>query len=147
MELRNKKENNIYTKLIGCFTKNGKKSKSTSIILKALFNVSKSLDLKAVTVIKKIVRSLSVLVEIRTVKIRRNVFTVPLPVNSSRRDYLIVKKISKAISENKSHINFEKKLTQEIINILKNKNSKSVLDRDNVVKEAAKNKSNAHYRW
>ena len=27
MELRNKKANNIYTKLVGYFTKNGKKSK------------------------------------------------------------------------------------------------------------------------
>ncbi|HND46130.1 MAG TPA: hypothetical protein PLC61_07025 [Chitinophagales bacterium] len=147
MELRNKKANNIYTKLIGYFTKNGKKSKSKTIIIEALSNASRSLDLKAIDVLKKVTQSLGVIVDLRTVRIRRNVFTVPVPVNSSRRNYLIVKKISKAISENKAHLSLEKKLTQEIINIVKNKNSKSVLERDFVLKEAAKNKSNSHYRW
>jgi len=147
MELRSKKANNIYTKLVGYFTKNGKKAKSKAIIVQALSNASRSLDLKAIDILKKMTKSLGVIVDLRTVRIRRNVFTVPVPVNSSRRNYLIVKKISKAISENKSHISLEKKLTQEFINILKNKNAKSVLERDFVLKEAAKNKSNSHYRW
>ncbi len=147
MELRSKKTNNIYTKLVGYFTKNGKKVKSKAIIHRALTNVSKSLDLKAIDILKKVTQSLGVIVELRTVRIRRNVFTVPVPVNSSRRNYLIVKKISKAISDNKSHINLEKKLTQEMINILKNKNAKSVAERDFILKEASKNKSNSHYRW
>jgi ribosomal protein S7 len=147
MELRSKKVNNIYTKLVGYFTKNGKKGKSKIIIINALTNASKVLDLKAIDILKRITSSLGVIVDLRTVRIRRNVFTVPVPVNSSRRNYLIIKKISKAISENKSHINLEKKLTQEIVNIIKNKNAKSVFERDIVLKEAVKNKSNLHYRW
>jgi ribosomal protein S7 len=147
MELRSKKNNNIHSKLVGYFTKNGKMTKSRAIIIGAIVNASRSLDFKAIDVIFRIVRALAVVVDLRTVKIRRNVFTVPVPVNSSRRDYLIVKKLSKAINENKSRINLEKKLTQEFLNILKNKSTKSVVERDFVLKESAKNKSNTHYRW
>lgn len=114
MELRSKKNNNIHSKLVGYFTKNGKMTKSRAIIIGAIVNASRSLDFKAIDVIFRIVRALAVVVDLRTVKIRRNVFTVPVPVNSSRRDYLIVKKLSKAINENKSRINLEKKINTRV---------------------------------
>lgn len=147
MELRNKKQSNIYGKIIGCFTKKGKKVKAKNILSKSLVNVSKILGVKSIDVLKKFTNSLGVIIDLRTVKIRRNTFTVPVPVNSNRRNYLIAKKISKVVEENSSNQCLEKKLSQEFLNILRNKNSKSLQQRDLTVKDAVKNKSNLHYRW
>ncbi len=148
MELKNKKQNNIYTKLVGYFTKNGKKNRSTSIIIKALTNASISLDDKSMEILQKVAYYLGVVVEIRSVRIRRNVFTVPVPVNASRRNYLIVQKLSKVLNASgDSRISTEAKLTQELLGLLKSKTSKSVAERDLVLVQAEKNKSNTHYRW
>lgn len=147
MELRNRKQSNIYKKMIGCFTKKGKKVKAKNIFSKSLVNVSKALSVKSIDILKKFTNSLGVIVDLRTVKIRRNTFTVPVPVNSNRRNYLIVKKISKVVDENNSNQCLEKKLSQEFLNLLRNKNSKSLQQRDLIVKDALKNKSNLHYRW
>lgn len=147
MELRNKKHSNIYRKIVGCFTKKGKKVKTKNILSKSLITVSKTLGVKSIDVLKKFTNSLGVIIDLRTVKIRRNTFTVPVPVNSNRRNYLIAKKISKVVEENNSNQCLEKKLSQEFLNILRNKNSKSLQQRDLIVKDAVKNKSNLHYRW
>jgi len=148
MELKNKKQNNIYTKLVGYFTKNGKKNKSASIIIKALTNASTSGDDKSIGILQKIAFYLGVVVEIRSLRMRRNVYTVPVPVNASRRNYLIVKKLSKVLNASgDSLISTEAKLTQELLGLLKSKTSKSVAERDLVLVEAEKNKSNTHFRW
>lgn len=133
--------------MIGCFTKKGKKVKAKNILAKSLMTVSKTLGVKSIDVLKKFTNSLGVIIDLRTVKIRRNTFTVPVPVNSNRRNYLIAKKISKVVEENKSNQSLEKKLSQEFLNVLRNKNSKSLQQRDLTVKDAVKNKSNLHYRW
>eukprot|EP01039_Chlorochromonas_danica_P010686 gene10686-11858_t len=84
----------------------------------------------------------------KSVRIRRNVHTVPVPVNASRRNYLIVQKLSKVLNASgDSRISTEAKLTQELLGLLKSKTSKSVAERDLVLVQAEKNKSNTHYRW
>lgn len=147
MELKSKKNYNVHTKLVGCLTKNGKKTKAKSSVSKSLQKVCKSLNVISIDIIKKFADVLGTVVELRTVRMRKNVFIVPVPVNSNRRNYLIVKKIIKTVLENKSHVDLEQKLVQEIISIMRNKNSKSIAERKNIVIEAVKNKSNLHYRW
>jgi len=46
-------------------------------------------------ILQKVAYYLGVVVEIRSVRIRRNVHTVPVPVNASRRNYLIVQNFQK----------------------------------------------------
>lgn len=99
-------------------------------------------------ILQKVAYYLGVVVEIRSVRIRRNVHTVPVPVNASRRNYLIVQKLSKVLNASgDSRISTEAKLTQELLGLLKSKTSKSVAERDLVLVQAEKNKSNTHYRW
>lgn len=147
MELKRKKNYNIHTKLVGCLTKNGKKTKSKINIVNSFQAVCKSSDLISGEIVQHFADVLGTIVELRTVRMRKNVFTVPVPVNASRRNYLIVRKIVKTVFENKAHIKLEQKLIQEFINILKNKNSKAILERKKVVEEAVKNKGNLHFRW
>jgi len=147
MELRNQKSNNLYTKFVGYSTKNGKKEKSKNIILNSLSSASRFLNLKAIQIFKKLARSLGTVIELKSVYLRRNIINIPIAVPSNRRNYLIVRKMSKGISGAKLHLSLEKKMTQELINISKNKASKAVLERDLAVKDATKHKANAHFRW
>ncbi len=147
MELKNLKPNNLYIKFVGYSTKNGKKEKSKDIVLNSLSFASRSVNTKAVQLLKKVARYLGTVLELKNVYLRRNLVTIPTAVPANRRNYLIVKKVSKGISEAKLHLSLEKKLVQEFINTSKIKGSKSVLERDQVMKDAVKHKSNSHFRW
>lgn len=147
MELRRKRKSNIYKKFVGCFTKNGKQNTAINIIINSLVNTSKNSKAKAIDTLKYLVSCLGVIIELRYVKSRKKQFTVPVPVNRNRRDYLIVKKMLNAINKSKGHYSLEKKLTTEMKNIVEGKDSYALDQRDEVVEEAVKNKGNLHFRW
>lgn len=147
MELKNQKPNNLYIKFVGYSTKNGKKEKSKNIVLNSLSLASRSVNTKAVQLLKKVAMYLGTVIELKNVYLRKNLITIPTAIPANRRNYLIAKKVSKAISEAKLHLSLEKKLVQEFINTSKTKNSKSVLERELVMKDAVKHKSNSHFRW
>jgi ribosomal protein S7 len=147
MELKNLKPNNLYIKFVGYSTKNGKKEKSRNIILNSLSLASRSLNAKAIQILKKTARYLGTVLELKNVYFRQNLITIPTAVPANRRNYLIVKKISKGVSEAKLHLSLEKKLIQEFVNTSKIKGSKSVLERELVMKDAVKHKANTHFRW
>jgi ribosomal protein S7 len=96
---------------------------------------------------KKIVQNLGVIVELRKVKIRRNNFLVPIPINSRRRNYTIIKRILNVIHKNILKTSLDNKLSKELISIITRKNSFSISEKDQMLKEAYKNKSNIHFRW
>jgi small subunit ribosomal protein S7 len=147
MALKKKNQNSIYNKLIGCLIKNGKKLVSEKIVFEVLEEVSSSSNIKIVNVIKFLVIRLGMSVELKTVRLRKNVFKVPIPVQSNRRNYLVIKNLLDIVNGNSSNQSIKVKLVQEILNIINNKNSKSLIVRSSIVKEAFKNKSNVHYRW
>ncbi len=147
MVQKKKNPNNIYIKLVGCLTKKGKKSISENIIFNALEEVSLFLNVKVSDIIKILVIRLGTVVELKTVRLRKNVFKIPTPVKSTRRNYLIVKSLVDAINISNSNQPVKDRLVQEILNVLNYKNSKILVDRSNTIKEAFKNKSNVHYRW
>lgn len=147
MVQKRKSQNNIYNKLIGCLTKNGKKSISQQIVFEVIEEVSSFLKIKSVDLIKIIVTRLGTIVELKTVRLRKNIFKVPTPVHSSRRNYLIIKNLLDVINSNSSNQSIKKRLVQEILNIVNFKGSKILSFRANTIKDAFKNKSNIHYRW
>jgi small subunit ribosomal protein S7 len=141
------KNKNIATKFIGCLTKKGKKVVAQKIFNKSVENVSKTLNIKSGVLMKKIVQNLGVIVELRKVKIRRNNFLVPIPINSRRRNYTIIKRILNVIHKNILKTSLDNKLSKELISIITRKNSFSISEKDQMLKEAYKNKSNIHFRW
>ncbi len=51
------------------------------------------------------------------------------------------------VAQDKRKIPIAKKLSKEILNILKNKSSKTLIKKKMNVKNALANRSNIHFRW
>jgi ribosomal protein S7 len=95
----------------------------------------------------KLFLKLNSYIEIKTIKIRKKIHFVPFPTTYKRRIYLVIKWITVAASEDKRKLNFSKKLSLEIFNLLQNKSSKSLKIKKNNFSKALINKSNFHFRW
>jgi ribosomal protein S7 len=147
MVLKKKKNRDIATKFVGCLTKKGKRGISQKIFSKAVNSVCKSLKIKSGRLMKNIVRNLGVVVELRKVKIRRNNFLVPIPVNSARRNYITIKRVLNATNKNLLKTSLFYKLSKEFASVVIKKDSLSLNEKTQMLKEAYKNKSNMHYRW
>jgi ribosomal protein S7 len=141
------KNKNVATKFIGCLTKKGKKVTAQKLFSKSIQNTCKNLKIKSGILMKKIVQNLGVIVELRKVKIRRNTYLVPIPVNSQRRGYTIIKRILNATSKNLLKTALHNKLYKELISVAMRKDSSSIAEKTQMLKEAYKNKSNMHFRW
>jgi small subunit ribosomal protein S7 len=144
---KKKKSKDIVTKFVGCLTKKGKRGISQKIFSKTINIVCKSLKMKSGYLMKNIIRNLGVVVELRKVKIRRNNYLVPIPVNSARRNYITIKRILNAIKKNPLKTSLSYKLSKEFITIVRKKDSLSLNEKTEMLKEAYKNKSNMHFRW
>ncbi len=84
MELRSKKLNNIYTKFIGYITKNGKRSVATKLVINSLAEGSLLSSEKSLDILKKIILETGTLIEVRSVKIKKNSFKINfLELNSN----------------------------------------------------------------
>lgn len=147
MVLKKKKNKDISTKFVGCLTKNGKRGIFQKIFSKSVRSVCKTLKVKSGYLMKNIVCNLGVVVELRKVKIRRNNFLVPIPVNSARRNYMTIKRVLNATNKNPLKTSLSYKLSKEFISVVVKKDSLSLNEKTQMLKEAYKNKSNMHYRW
>ena len=140
------KTKTIYSNLLGSFTKKGKKAKARSILTRSLNKVSHSLKIPVYKVYRQLSKKLSNLVELKTIKVKRNTYIVPFPLNQSRRRFLLSRELVNGVQKNKSRIKSYDKLSAEILSyILKkgsNFNKKKQIDKDIVT-----NRSNIHYRW
>jgi len=147
MVLKKKKSKDIATKFVGCLTKKGKRGISQKIFSTAVISVCKSLKMKSGYLMRSVVRNLGVVVELRKVKIRRNSYLVPIPVNSARRNYITIKRVLSATTKNLLKTSLSYKLSKELITVVTKKDSLSLNEKSRMLKEAYKNKSNMHFRW
>lgn len=138
---------NLYNTITGQLTKEGKKNIATNILNKVLLNIALKTNLSLVQILKTLSKKLGIVIETKTVRLRKNVHIIPFPLKNSRRFYLIAKNIILSVNENKSKISLEEKLTEEIFTLIKNKQSKSLNKKENILKNATNNKANIHYRW
>jgi len=146
-KLKNKSSLNLYQKLLGIFTKQGKKSIIKRLIDKALLRLSLKTKKPFFYLLNKFFSVLNVLVETRILKVRRSRFIVPFSINYSRRLYLIVKWLSLSIYKNKIKKCFPLKFCKEFFDtVFKQKSNSLTLRKENTTKAIA-NRSNIHYRW
>ncbi len=137
----------IFQNFVGNVLKKGNKNIAKSIMFKSLIKASYVTKLKPIEIMNKITRLLGSTIELRTIKIRRNTFSIPCPVKKSRRNYLIVKKIISSSKRDSTKRPFDEKIFEELVSTIKRKNSKSILVRNETIKNIVANKSNLHYRW
>jgi small subunit ribosomal protein S7 len=142
-----KKIFHLYDKFVGFITKNGKKPKAKIIFDSALFNVTQKLKIPLNKLLLQIFLKLNTYIEIKTIRIRKQMHFVPFPTSYKRRIYLVIKWIILATIEDKRKLNFSKKLSLEIFNLIKNKSSKSLKMKKNNFSKALINRSNFHFRW
>jgi ribosomal protein S7 len=135
-----------YSKFLGFLIKNGKKSKAKKI----LDNTFKNLFYPSVInkkIFKKLFLKLNIFIEVKTVKIKRKTYVVPIPIRFNRRFYIVTKWLISTASKNKSKMSFSKKLSQEIKQVIRSKSSKVLKLRQSILSKAYFNRANAHFRW
>jgi ribosomal protein S7 len=137
----------LYDVFLGYLIKKGNKIKAKKILDTTFLNLVQKTNLSLNSILKKILLKMGNIVEIRTVKRRRNTYIVPFAVNRSRRNYILVKKIMDSVKEDLTKRPLSKKLTDEMIRIIKGKSSKSLIKNKKAVKLAITNRSNTHFRW
>jgi ribosomal protein S7 len=138
---------NLFDTIAGQFTKKGKKLKILRILNDSLTIVSLKTGFSCNEIIKDISEKLGCVVETKTIRLRKNVYIIPFPLTSSRRFYLIAKNLVSVINGNPSKIPLQDKIVEEIFSLIKDKQSKSLQKKENILKEANTNKANIHYRW
>lgn len=138
---------NLFDTLTGQLFKKGKKLKVLRIVNESLLIVSNKTGLSVNEIMHFLSDKLGSIIETKTIRLRKNVHIVPYPLTSSRRFYLIAKNIVSVINNNSSKISLKEKIIEEIFSLVKNKQSKSLEKKENILKDAIKNKANIHFRW
>lgn len=140
--------NNLYINLVGCLIKNGKKFKAQSIVDNALDHVSLSLKTKPITILHKLGKKLGYLIELKKVKIKRNVYFVPFPVRKERRRFLFSKELldNSATKSGAKKLNTKERLTGQMLSFLV-KRGTNFNKRDSRFKQILAARSNSHFRW
>lgn len=145
--LKSSKNNTIYTNFLGFLTKNGNKLAAKKIVDNAFFLAAQSMSLPLHLVLIRIFFKLNSFVETKKISFKRSSHTVPFGITLRRRSYLILKWLMEVVREDKRRISTSKKLFFELINILKDKSSKSITKKNLNISQAIANRSNIHYRW
>lgn len=138
---------NKYEYLLGALTKSGKKSTAKKILDSALKIVSRKSKLSFQEILNRIFSYLYTSVEIKKVKQKEGFHIVPFPINKKRSYYLIVKWLISSAAENLKRISFKKKLSNEILNLIKNKECRSLKKKRTTIQQALRHRSNMNYRW
>ena len=145
--LKLSKNKTIYINFLGFLTKNGNKLVAKKIIDSAFLFVAQSVSLPLHLVLIKIFFKLNSFVETKKIRFKRSSHIVPFGITLKRRSYLILKWLMEVVREDKRRISTSKKLSFELINILKDKSSKSIAKKNLNINQAISNRSNIHYRW
>ena len=148
LKQQNNTKFNIYLKLIGFLTKEGKKLRAKHIVDSALNFLKKKTKKSLFYIFFKFFLKLNVYVEAKILRIKRSKYTVPFIIHYKRRFYLIFKWLLKAVLENKQKISLSLKISQEILDVLNNKKDSKILKYKTLNNMTCiKNRSNLHYRW
>lgn len=137
----------IYTNFLGFLTKNGNKIVAKKIIDSAFLATARQVSLPLHLLLIKIFFKLNSFVETKKIRIKRSTHTVPFGITFKRRTYLILKWLMEVVKEDKRKISTSEKLSIELLNILKDKSSKTIIKKNLNISQAISNRSNIHYRW
>jgi ribosomal protein S7 len=138
----------IYINFLGFLTKKGNKVIAKKILDEAFLEVSLKTNQPVHILLIKVFLKLNSFVEIKKIKFRRSTHVVPFVLTSfKRKSYLIIKWLMEVVEQDKRKVPIAKKLSKEILNILKNKSSKALIKKKMNTKNAVINRSNIHFRW
>jgi ribosomal protein S7 len=134
-------------KLIGLINKDGKKNIAIGIVDRVLSSLASRFKTSQSKILLGLFRALDINIEIKKIKIRRAVSIVPFTVSRSRKIFLLVKNILTSVDQDSRRIPFEKKLYEEIANILTGQPCNSIKTLKEIRSLAKQHRSNSHFRW
>jgi len=140
------KNKSIYSRFLGSLTKKGSKINAKRILDSSLIKAYKKTKIAPFTIVHKTFSRLNLFLEIKRIKIRKNLHLVPFPLTSKRQNFLKIKWLLEVVKEDARKLSFSEKLSDEISNILLNKRSKVLSKRRLANKEIISNRSNIHFR-
>lgn len=140
-------ETTIYKKLIGIFIKAGYKNTASKFLNYALLLISKKSKFSFSYIVWQIFNKCFTRIEVRNVSIKGKNIMVPFIINKTRRIYLAIKWLLRAITESKKKSSLVTIIVEEILALVLNKKSKILEYKEKNYKAALANKSNLHYRW
>jgi ribosomal protein S7 len=85
------KNKNIYSKFIGSLIKDGNKVCAKNILDTSFIKVSNKTKMPVHFILNKTFSKLDCFLEIKKIKIRKNIHLVPFPLTSKRQDFLKIK--------------------------------------------------------
>jgi ribosomal protein S7 len=139
---------NLYNKFLNFFIKKGKKVKIKSILDLTFFKMSQRYIYPINTLLLKTFVKLNSFLEIKNVKKNRRARLIPFSIGLSRRSYIALKWVKKAINSDKRKLSFSDKLNAEITNLnFKPKQSNALILKNSNTKQALANRANIHFRW
>jgi len=138
----------FYSLFTGYLLKKGSKIDAKNALDFSFFKISHRFKLPLNLLLNKILRRMGNLLEMKSIQKRKSRLSIPFPIRSDRRIYLLTKRIIDSIIESKIKKSFEERLADEFVGILRNdKNCKSLQKTKNISRQAVLNKSNTHFRW
>lgn len=136
----------LYTNVLGCLVKNGNKIKARKILNVALDDVSLTSNISVSKILYKLAKKIGNIVELKKVKIRKNIHLVPFPLKKNRRYFLLSKEITSSIKSNKKKVNSSEKLIEHMTSFLSRRGA-NFNKKKQFLKTIVFNRSNVHYRW
>ncbi len=141
-------QKSFYNLFLGYLVKKGNKIHAKRIIDSSFLELVKRFKQPLHLLLRRVLRRMGNLLEIKTVKKRKGTLVIPFAVGYKRRNYLLVKRIMDSIKEDNSKKSFKDKLVDELAGIiLKDKYSKSIQKNKTITKQAILNRANTHFRW
>lgn len=148
MVSKKKNKHTLYRLFINFFIKNGNKKAAKKIVDGALIAVSMRTGKSINIILSSLFIQLSAFIEIRRIKVKRRLYTIPFPLRFNRRLYVILKWLNTALKEDTRKVSFTDKLMKELLNIvLDMNNSKSIKLKLNNNLSSVSHRSNIHFRW
>lgn len=147
MQLKRKKKT-FFKITLGLVIKRGKKIKVQRILAKAFQHFKLKTGLPVTIAFRKVVSHLGNIIELRKVRVRRNIKFVPYPVKKSRRKFNIMKDFFTIISSQKAlRESLTQKISKQLIGLFDRTNVYLKLIREKKNLDIVRNRANAHYRW
>lgn len=145
--MKNNYSYSLYQVLLGYMNKKGKKVKAKKLLDSAFHKVFEHTQLLPSEALKLITSKLGSIIDVKVIRIRKNVHIVPFAVKMSRADYLLAKKLIDLVNEDDSNRSFSEKLGDELLNIIQDKPCKSLTRHKQMLKQASMHRANSHFRW
>lgn len=147
MQLKRRKK--TFSKItLGLVIKRGQKVKAQRILAKAFQRFKLKTGVPATIGFKRIVSYLGNIIELRKVRVGRNVKFVPYPVKKSRQKFNSIRQFLTLISNQKTvreSIYF--RISNQLISFFDHGSIYFEYIREKENLDIVKNRANAHYRW